>query len=258
MSAPTCVSVPALPENFPAISANNRQGQPKTSQASGRIVKISSNQYLWAVGNFGDSWRSISAQKAAEKNSKDYFGKTLLISKGWKTSVFTTGHRNIQGLIRLASGHILATEHGPQGGDELNRLVSGKTYGWPSVSLGHDYSNPDGTFNAGLAAPLTSGVSYAKSVAPMYAWTPSVAPSQILAVGDTSPLKLWRKSLLVSTLKDQSLRRLFLIGDKVILDEKITLGFRIRDLVWIGDNILCLDDASNLVILKMTLRGSKQ
>jgi aldose sugar dehydrogenase len=54
--------------------------------------------------------------------------------------IYTYGHRNIQGLVvDPATGHAWVTEHGPRGGDELNRIESGKNYGWPVVSRGRDY-----------------------------------------------------------------------------------------------------------------------
>ena len=256
LSAPTCVPVKTLEADFPAITAENRQSQPNTSQASGRIVKMGQDSYLWSIGNFGDSWRSIKTQIKAASDSNDFYGKTILISKNWKPSIYTSGHRNIQGLVSLGAGNVLASEHGPQGGDELNRLTKSANYGWPSVSLGHNYSRSDGTFHALGQAPSTQGLVFGKSMPPLFSWTPSIAPSQAIAVLDSSTLRSWRGSLLVATLKDQSIRRLVFQGKTVVSDERISVGFRIRDLVWLGDRILCLDDASKLVILRMTPRVS--
>ncbi len=254
LSAPTCVPVKTLEVDFPAITAENRQSQPNTSQASGRIVKMGQDSYLWSIGNFGDSWRTMKIQIEAASNSNDFYGKTILISKNWKPSIYTSGHRNIQGLVNLGAGNVLATEHGPQGGDELNRLTKSANYGWPSVSLGHNYSQSDGTFQARGNAPSTQGLAFGKSTPPIFAWIPSIAPSQAIPVLQSSTLTSWRGSLLVSTLRDQSIRRLVFHGKTVVSDERIPVGFRIRDLVWLGDKILCLDDASNLVILRMTPR----
>ena len=55
--------------------------------------------------------------------------------------IYTYGHRNPQSIAYDAvSGQIYQTEHGPRGGDELNRLQPGKNYGWPIATYGIDYS----------------------------------------------------------------------------------------------------------------------
>ena len=60
---------------------------------------------------------------------------------GYKPEIFTWGHRNIQGLaVHPDTGAVWATEHGPQGGDELNLIEAGKNYGWPVITFGREYS----------------------------------------------------------------------------------------------------------------------
>ena len=48
------------------------------------------------------------------------------------------GHRNPQGLTRI-NNIFFSVEHGPLGGDELNKIVRDKNYGWPIVSYGTQY-----------------------------------------------------------------------------------------------------------------------
>ena len=55
--------------------------------------------------------------------------------------MYTMGHRNPQGLYITPEGTVWSTEHGPQGGDELNLLVRGANYGWPLVTYGTDYGS---------------------------------------------------------------------------------------------------------------------
>jgi len=63
------------------------------------------------------------------------WGKVLKIDpESGAATVFTTGHRNPQGLFQDNLGRMWLTEHGPRGGDELNLLEQGKNYGWPLVS----------------------------------------------------------------------------------------------------------------------------
>ena len=60
---------------------------------------------------------------------------------GYKPEIFTYGHRNVQGLaVHPETGALWATEHGPQGGDELNLIEAGKNYGWPVITYGREYA----------------------------------------------------------------------------------------------------------------------
>ena len=52
--------------------------------------------------------------------------------------IFTSGHRNPQGLTKI-NDSFFSVEHGPQGGDELNKIIKSKNYGWPLVSYGTQY-----------------------------------------------------------------------------------------------------------------------
>jgi glucose/arabinose dehydrogenase len=88
-----------------------------------------------------------------------------------KAAVWSYGHRNIQGLFYDAETDTLwETEHGPKGGDELNRIEPGKNYGWPKVTYGVNY---DGT----VISAKTEGPDY---VAPATYWVPSIAPSGLV------------------------------------------------------------------------------
>ena len=92
---------------------------------------------------------SVIASLAQDKNS--FFGKIISINKNdlddilskknksLKASIFTSGHRNPQGFTKL-NDSFFSVEHGPRGGDELNKIVEGRNYGWPKVSYGTKYS----------------------------------------------------------------------------------------------------------------------
>jgi glucose/arabinose dehydrogenase len=55
--------------------------------------------------------------------------------------IWSLGHRNPQGLyFDRATGTLWETEHGPQGGDELNVIEKGKNYGWPVIGYGVNYT----------------------------------------------------------------------------------------------------------------------
>ena len=68
--------------------------------------------------------------------------KTDTQGGGGKPEIWSWGHRNIQGAALDGQGRLWTIEHGPKGGDELNRPQAGRNYGWPLVSQGDHY---DGT-----------------------------------------------------------------------------------------------------------------
>ena len=140
---------------------------------------------------------------------------------GFLPEIFTFGHRNAQGLaIRPGTGEIWVSEHGPRGGDEVNRLAAGANYGWPIITYGRAYSGfsiGEGTAKEGLEQPA-------------YQWTPSIAPSgTAFYSGDLFPA--WDGNLFVGALKFQYLSRLTLEGDEIVEEEVLfedAFG-RIRD-----------------------------
>ena len=150
----------------------------------------------------------------------------LLIDLDDRSSrIFTSGHRNPQGLFVGASGRIWSTEHGPQGGDELNLVREGANYGWPLATYGTDY----GTH----AWPLTAvpgtheGDGFTQ---PSFAWIPSIGISGLVEL-DGSQFKYWEGDLLVGSLINRSLWRVRVRDNHVVLAEPILIGERIRDMV---------------------------
>ena len=94
--------------------------------------------------NFGDSFLLTTGDFRTRFLSQDlnsYFGKILQINKSNKSlNIFSTGHRNPQGLLYdVEKNIILSTEHGPWGGDEINIIKLNKNYGWPISSYGRHY-----------------------------------------------------------------------------------------------------------------------
>lgn len=135
---------------------------------------------------------------------------------------FTRGNRNIQGAaIHPQTGELWTHEHGPQGGDEINILRSGRNYGWPVVTYGVNYVTGTrigaGTHQEGMEQPV-------------HVWVPSIAPSGMAFYqGDVFPH--WQGSVLIGALRGQMLVRLELDGDRVVAEEHWLIGQvgRIRD-----------------------------
>jgi aldose sugar dehydrogenase len=150
-------------------------------------------------------------------------GKVVRIDADGKAEVWSLGHRNIQGLaIHPATGEVWASEHGPQGGDEINVAEKGKNYGWPLVTYGRNY---------GLGTRIGEEGPKPGFEQPLRHWVPtSVAPSGLAFVtSDRYPG--WKGSLMMGTLRGQALIRLSLDGRKVVGEERLleTLAVRVRD-----------------------------
>jgi glucose/arabinose dehydrogenase len=137
-------------------------------------------------------------------------------------TIFSYGHRNPQGLtVNAQTGEVWATEHGPRGGDELNRIVKGGNYGWPVVTFGTNY---DGT--------IVSKRTHAAGIEPpQLDWTPSIGASA-LSFYSGSQFPEWRNHLLVSTLARQELRLVRIESGKAVKEEVVIQNRgRIRDVI---------------------------
>lgn len=87
-------------------------------------------------------------------------GNPAFSAPGAQPGIWSYGHRNPQGAaLHPRTGELWISEHGPQGGDELNLVLAGKNYGWPLVSHGQEYGTPlgvgDGTAMAGMEPPVS-------------------------------------------------------------------------------------------------------
>ncbi|HXW98020.1 MAG TPA: PQQ-dependent sugar dehydrogenase, partial [Gemmatimonadales bacterium] len=135
----------------------------------------------------------------------------------------TIGHRNPQGLFIDPNGAVWETEHGPQGGDELNLLEAGLNYGWPHVTYGTDYNKHTWPRN-----PVQG--QHTGYTMPVYVWLPSIGTSNLIRLrGDLFPL--WKDDLIVSSLVGGEVFRIRLDGKRVVFAEPLRIGERVRDLI---------------------------
>jgi aldose sugar dehydrogenase len=157
--------------------------------------------------------------------------------------IFTYGHRNIQGLaIDPETGLIWATEHGPEGGDELNVLSAGNNYGWPLVT-GKSVSPHT---NAEGAATHTTN--------PAFVWQETIAPTGVL-VYRQKQFPEWRGDFFIGSLAQRRLDRLRWENRTVTEHESLLadLSERIRDVVSDpAGNIYALTDAAHGRIIRLT------
>jgi glucose/arabinose dehydrogenase len=169
--------------------------------------------------------------------------------EGALPAIWSLGHRNPQGAaLRPGTGELWVVEHGPRGGDELNRIGPGLNYGWPVVSYGENY---DGT-------PVGDGITSAEGMTePRYYWDPVIAPGG-MAFHQGAMFPAWQGDLLIAAMKPGALVRLHLDGDTVAGEERLlTDQGRIRDVEVAPDGaVLVLTDAENGAILRLTPAGT--
>lgn len=163
---------------------------------------------------------------------------------GARPEIWSYGHRNVQGAaLHPQTGELWTHEHGPQGGDEVNRTRAGLNYGWPEVTYGREYVTGRKIGEAETRADVEP---------PVLQWTPSIAPSGMAFYsGDVFPA--WKGSLFVGSLKFQILARLELDGGRVVHEERLLgeLGRRIRDVRQGPDGHLWLVDETEGRILRL-------
>jgi len=141
-------------------------------------------------------------------------------------SIWSYGHRHPQGLdFHPVTGRLWEAEHGPIGGDEVNRIEPGHNYGWPVTS--------QGTESGRTFLPSVPGMDD-----PLAVWTPAIAPSGIRFYnGNVFPR--WKNSLFVAALAGEQVRRLETDGDHVVHQEILFRGQgRARDVVIGPDGLI--------------------
>jgi len=162
-----------------------------------------------------------------------------------KPEIYSLGHRNVQGAaLSPSTGALWTHEHGPQGGDELNRVRAGANYGWPVITYGVNYVSGtkigEGTERPGMEQPVKH-------------WVPSPAIAG-MAFYDGAKFPRWRGNLLIGALRGQALIRVRLDGDKFVEDEFMLVGSlpRVRD-VRVGPDgfVYLLTDQPNGAILRL-------
>jgi glucose/arabinose dehydrogenase len=155
----------------------------------------------------------------------------FLATKDAMPSVWSFGHRNPQGLVFDLAGVLWDTEHGPRGGDELNRVERSRNYGWPVVSFGINYSG------AVLKTPwpdlAPKGVQDLNIMLPVDRWMPSIGACGLGVVtggpkGDV--FAKWKGDLIAGGLSGSNVDRIRIVDGKVVDREEIVHGLgRVRD-----------------------------
>ncbi|WP_270936050.1 PQQ-dependent sugar dehydrogenase [Falsiroseomonas oryzae] len=213
-----------------------------------RIAFLPDGTILFAVGDGGDQPLGQDGRMVRE-NAQDLatnMGKIVRIAEDGgvprdnpfvgqanaRPEIYALGSRNSQGLafdpIRRMAWF---TDHGAQGGDELNRLEAGRNYGWPVVTHSVEYTT-NARIGTGTGAPGMTD--------PVIVWPRAVAPSGLLVyTGNRFPA--WRGDLFSGGLMSQDIRRIRLDPrGRVLGEERIPVGDRVRDVRQGPDGLLYL------------------
>lgn len=159
--------------------------------------------------------------------------------------IWAKGLRNVQAAALDGSGQLWTIEHGPKGGDELNRIEAGKNYGWPVITYGVSYQDE----------PINDGITQADGMEqPLYYWDPVIAPSgMVFYRGGMFPE--WEGQILTGALQgDHGLVRLQLDGDAVAGEGRHLQGIgRVRDVDLAADGaVMLLTDKPNGELVRVT------
>ena len=200
------------------------------------------NGILFALGAptvFGKETEKLAQNPNSPYGKILFFPKKQLladINNKFNYEIFSSGHRNIQGLISVKN-NIYSIEHGPMGGDEINLITKHKNYGWPVFSLGTDYNYKN------IYKPFSNNKNFK---GPIYSFIPSIACSDIIESPEIiskryNPLT----SLLICSLKANSL---FIVlidesdSNRIISVEKIDVKMRLRQFFKIENKIYVSTD----------------
>lgn len=155
----------------------------------------------------------------------NHFGKIVRVAKdgsvpadnpfvgtaGALPEIWSYGHRNSQGLALDDKGQLWETEHGPQGGDELNLIKPKLNYGWPVITYGENYGG--GKIGEGIAAKAGMEQPHVK-------WVPSIAPAGLAHLKSAKYGASWQGSFFIGSLKFGHLERVKLGADNRVVEQE--------------------------------------
>jgi len=167
-------------------------------------------------------------------------GNPTFSQAGALPELYSIGHRNPQGIaIHPTTGELWQSEHGPRGGDEINRVQPAKNYGWPTITYGIEYSG----------AVIGGGIQQQSGMEqPVYYWDPVISPSGMTFYrGNNIPE--WQDCLFIGALSGQHIVRLVIKDNKVVGEERLLASEmqRFRDITQGNDGALyAITDAGRL------------
>ena len=226
---------------------NNIDKEFNAHQSGGRIISFDNDHILFSTGDYRNR------HLAQDKQSLN--GKVLKINiSTGNYEIISMGHRNPQGLFFDKDKNIiLETEHGPQGGDEINIIEVSKinqdelqNYGWAISSAGEHYGGRnEGNKTTYEKYPLFKSHSEYGYIEPIKSFVPSIGISEIVKIGNNK--------YVVSSLRDKSIYFFELDGQNKITNfERVEVSERIRDLKFKDNQLyLFMEDSASIGIIKL-------
>ncbi len=204
---------------------------------AGRFAVIDKNSVYVTIGDLGYS-------EINNRSKRGDLGSIFKLSA--KSAVkISQGHRNPQGIVIFSDLSnkkvLLAAEHGPRGGDEINVIEKGGDYGWPFVTYGEPYGLGD------YVRPSKTG-NHDEYIKPIEYWVPSIAPTELVQL----PAKGWGSwggALVLGTLREEVLVFMkFSEKFEVTQSVRVDMGERIRDLeVLSNGSLIATTDSGKLI-----------
>jgi aldose sugar dehydrogenase len=199
------------------------------TQAGGSMALDEDGNLYIGVGDLG--WYPYA------QDDKSPYGKILKYD-GHSVTIFAKGVRNPEGLYFDSRTGLLETEHGPKGGDELNEISKGDNLGWPISSYGIDYlDSGEANFIPLVGEEQWGHHDFGKK--PLFVYMPAIAPTDLTVVNPQSMFKDWDGSVLIASLRGNSIFRVLLDDYHGMYSEPIiNLKQRIRYLRQATDGTL--------------------
>ena len=233
--------------------------KPGAAHFGSRILFLPDKTMLISVGDGGNPPVKIAGMLARDQaqNLDSHQGSILRLNRDGtvpadnpfvnkadvKAEIYSYGHRNVQGLAfdpKIKT--IWASEHGPLGGDEINRIIAGENYGWPLATYGRDYRS---------GKRFTPHKTLSGMRPPVLVWSTTRAPSG-LAFYTGSKFSKWQGSIFAGSLRGQRIDRIVVEDDKVKFEESYPVGDRIRLISQGPDEYLyLLTDSGDGKLLKL-------
>jgi cytochrome c2 len=227
-------------------------------ESGGRLALLDAHTLLVTIGDH--QFDGVRSETAAAQDPKVDLGKVVAVDlRSGRPRIYTSGHRNPQGLLVARDGTVWETEHGPQGGDEINLLRDGRNYGWPSVTYGVEYG-PRGTPRRNWPLNPEQGRHDGFEL-PSFVFVPSIGISSLIQP-DPREWPLWRDHLLVTSFGGYFRGgggKLYLVrverDKRIVYAEEIVVpvedGERLRDIISLSDGrIAVLSEHGTLLLLR--------
>jgi hypothetical protein len=208
--------------------------------AAGRFEVIDRNSAYVTIGDLGYT-------EIDDRAKRGDLGSIFKLTA--KSAVrISQGHRNPQGIVMFDKKVLMAAEHGPRGGDEVNVIEEGGDYGWPFVSYGQPYSGGD------YVKPGKTG-NHDGYVQPITYWVPSIAPTELVQL-PAAGWGTWGRALVLGTLREEVLVFMKVSSDLAVTESvQVDMRDRIRDLEVLKNGaLLATTDSGKLITVSNALK----